>query len=123
MKLEDRDLDDFGTALHSSFFLLPDISCSFLVSGSRLNASRLKIQSVFSESQAWTELRQYHVHAPVLCLVPGEGKLLLQLGSCSGKEIGLLTWSPIPSPQGQRISMRVFSEIPTSRKWILTCQI
>ena len=81
---------DFGeceTAPHSRFFFLPDIPCSFLGSGFRLEASRLKIQFVFSERQTWTQLRQHHFNGPVLGLVQEEGKLILQLESCRRKEL------------------------------------
>lgn len=116
------DFGEFGTALHSRFFFLPDILCSFLGLDFRLVASRLKIQFVFSESQTWTELRRHHFNVPVLCLLPEEGKLIVQLESCSRKECICPTWQEADSPlqlptatlQGQRISMGVSKSLRNS---------
>lgn len=69
------------------FSPLRDSSVFFLGSGSRLDASRLKIQCVFSESQAWAELRQHHFNVSVMCPLTGEWKLILQLESSLRKEI------------------------------------
>ena len=118
---EDMDFGEFGTALHSRFFFLPDIPCSFVGSGFRLDASRLKIQFVFPESQTWTQLRQYHFNDPVLHLLPEEGKLILQLESCSRKELILPIQQEADSPLQLLFRAREFpwespiaSEIPAA---------